>query len=230
MVCRVPPPALPAPQRSPSRTYSWRDSVPGEGGALAERALFFQAPRLSLLSKRRKSHRNHKSPGRGGGGVREVFGGPRERAPPHPLKAPRRSPRRPLGTPESVILFNGVSGGGTHTHTDTTDRSVCVCVSPPPPSGRWVPSGAAPHRPASKTVSQLGGVGKEERGGWWWWAGVFQPCEKRLVPPSAGNGAHLSKHISTCQRDLCGRQLKKALASAGTPGLPREIKGARRGF
>lgn len=61
-------------------------------------------------------------------------------------------------------------------------------------------------------------------------AGRFQPCEKRLVPPSAGNGAHLSKHISTCQRDLCRAQLKKALASAGSPGLPGEIKGTRGGF
>lgn len=51
-----------------------------------------------------------------------------------------------------------------------------------------------------------------------------------MVPPSAGNGAHLSKHISTCQRDLYGRQLKKALASAGTLGLPGEIKGTRGGF
>lgn len=61
-------------------------------------------------------------------------------------------------------------------------------------------------------------------------AGRFQPCEKRLVPPSAGNAAHLSKHISTCQGDLYRGQLKKALASAGTPGLPREIKGTRGGF
>lgn len=61
-------------------------------------------------------------------------------------------------------------------------------------------------------------------------AGRFQPCEKRLVPPSAGNRAHLSKHISTCQRELYRGQLKKALASDGSPGLPGEIKGTRGGF
>lgn len=61
-------------------------------------------------------------------------------------------------------------------------------------------------------------------------AGRFQPCEKRLVPPSAGNRAHLSKHICTCQRELYRGQLKKALASDGSPGLPGEIKETRGGF
>lgn len=180
------------PQPSPLR--SDRPPAPIPGGIQSrgrgehwqsERS--FSKPRdfLCFLSEENPTETiNHRAGG--GGGVREVFGGPRERAPPHPLKAPRRSPRRPLGTPESVILFNGVSGGGTHTHTDTTDRSVCVCVSPPRRRVGGCRRGLLRIVPPAKLFPSWGVWGRRRGGGGGGGPGSSSRVRNVWFPPALG--------------------------------------------
>lgn len=164
------------------------------------------------LSKQRKSYRNHKSPGQG---VRGVRGAP-ERFPQCPAPAfcerseplqsiayfcrPRRSERPGRGWGQQAatsvvhgcIVANGACGAGDARRKPSPPVAPCCRRLTPRPAGGCPQRGFEPPRfPTAKLFpSWLGGVGR------------FQQCEKRLVPPSAGNRAHLSKHISTCQRDL----------------------------
>lgn len=140
------------------------------------------------------------------------------------MRSPRAHPHpRPSGAPCGAQTRAGLHGAHTRAPVQGGER-VCNLMLPsrsaPAARGcRQRQRGLLRDAPTTKLFpSRAGGAGR------------FQPCEKRLVPPSAGNRAHLSKHISTCQRDLYGGQLKKALASAGSPGLPGEIKGTRGGF
>lgn len=139
-------------------------------------------------------------------------------------RAPPRDdgPRHPERCFGVCFISRCVRGGDARHKGKAAAASLPATFAPasplPPPVGAGAEGSSSPPPPAKLFPS------------WAVAAGRFQPCEKRLVPPSAGNRAHLSKHISTCQRDLYRRQLKKALASAGTLGLPREIKGTRGRF
>lgn len=135
-------------------------------------------------------------------------------------RPPKRTPSP--GLPERLCAVPGRPPRSTHTGPGQGGESVELHAAEPLGSARL--RSADPgclllrDAPTAKLFpSRAGGAGR------------LQPCEKRLVPPSAGNRAHLSKHISTCQRELYRGQLKKALASAGSPGLPGEIKGTRGG-
>lgn len=218
----------PAPQQLPCCAYIWSDSVPC--GDRFQSVQSFSRPH-DFLFKQRKSDRNHKSPARG---VRGVW---------DPPERPRRA--RPCGAPSgrthtspkhSVVSRPRRSKcPGPSAEQQAADRAffrgvfylMVPAVSEPPDTRDFAADfapclflpavGGCRRPPRQQNCFPVGLL----------WPGRFQPCEKRLVPPSAGNRTHLSKHISTCQGDLYRRQLKKALASAGTLGLPGEIKGTR---
>lgn len=194
-------PALPTPRESPCRTYSWRDSIPC--GHRLQSVPSFPSPTPFYLREESPTETiSHRTEG-----VRGVCG------PPSALPAllsvfalcPAGPPERPAGPRRAAGGGNLVLPGRSAPLRRPGCRQRQTALLRDAPTAKLFPSRA-------------GGAGR------------FQPCEKRLVPPSAGNPAHLSKHISTCQRELYRGQLKKALASAGSPGLPGEIKGTRGGF